>query len=88
MNTFLIAYDICDSKRLNKVSKLVYANALGGQKSVLEVPLSKNELNSFITQLLDLTIKQDKINIISICSKPLLFGKATSIPYDKGVIIV
>lgn len=88
MNTFLIAYDICDRKRLYKVAQLVYAHALGGQKSVLEAPMSKSELNSFISKLLDLTKKEDKINIIPIQSNPLLFGKASFVTYDKGVIIV
>lgn len=88
MKRYIIAYDICNPKRLYKVAKLLYANALGGQKSVLEIPLSKKELKGIIDSLQSIIKKEDKINIIPVEENPLLLGKAKSIDYEKGVIII
>jgi len=88
MKRYIIAYDICNPKRLYKVAKLLYANALGGQKSVLEIPLSKQELKPIIVELIKIIKKEDKVNIIPIEGKPLLLGKAKCIDYEKGVIII
>jgi len=85
---YLIAYDITNDKRLAKVRKLVYSYALGGQKSALEVPLTKKTLKDFIKKLKPLIKERDKVNIIQIDNEPLLFGRADFITYDNGVIIV
>jgi CRISPR-associated protein Cas2 len=88
INNYIIAYDICDDKRLARVRKLIYSYALGGQKSALEVPLSKNEIKIVIDKILSLTKKEDKVNIIPFEGKPALFGKANFVEYHQGVIIV
>ncbi len=88
MKNFLIAYDICDPKRLYKVAKIVYSYALGGQKSALEAPLSKNEVRELIEKIEKVVKKQDKINIIPFYGEPAIFGKAKHIKYHQGVIIV
>ena len=85
---YLIAYDITNDKRLTKVRKLVYSYALGGQKSALEVPLSKKSLKELVKKLEPLVKENDRVNIIQIDEKPLLFGKADFVNYDNGVIIV
>lgn len=85
---YIVAYDIIDPKRLNRVRKLVYSYALGGQKSALEVPLDKRSLKELIRKLKSLIKDGDKINIIQINEDPLLFGRADFITYDKGVIII
>jgi len=41
---YLVAYDICDPRRLARVLKIVRAYATGGQKSVHECWLSPGEL--------------------------------------------
>ncbi len=87
-DTYLIAYDICDPKRLAKVAKLAYSFALGGQKSVLESPMSKADLREFVKKISQIIKDKDKVNIIPTQNKPLLFGKAKSIEYFDGVIIV
>ena len=88
MKHYIVAYDILNDKRAVKVRKLVYSYALGGQKSALEVPLKQKELKEFVKQLEPLLSDEDRVNIVEVEEKPLLFGKADVIGYDKGVIIV
>ncbi len=85
---FIIAYDIFDAKRAYKVRKLVYEYAMGGQKSALEVPLTKVELQEIVKILKPLLKDDDRVNIIEVEEMPLLFGRADVLEYDKGVIIV
>lgn len=51
MNTYIVAYDICDPRRLNRVYRLCrnYGDHL--QKSVFECDLSKSEKAVFESQL-------------------------------------
>ncbi len=88
VKTYLIAYDICDEKRLHKVAKLVYAYSLGGQKSALEAPLSKADLKELVSKLTKIIKKEDKINIVPFKGEPVIFGKARHIKYHKGIIVV
>ena len=76
---YLIAYDICDPKRLRRVHKQVEAYAIGGQKSFYECWLTKCELNRLKLELKTIIeIQEDCILVFQISSsvKPLLFGKA------------
>ena len=84
----MVAYDILSPKRAVKVRKLVYSYAIGGQKSALELPLKKNELKGFLTQIEPLFHDEDSINIIEVEEEVLFFGKADVLAYDEGVIIV
>lgn len=88
MKHYIVAYDILNAKRAVKVRKLVYSYALGGQKSALEVPLTKKELEAFLKQLVPLLGDEDRVNIIEVEEEAMLFGKADVLAYDKGVIIV
>jgi len=88
MKDFLVIYDVFDPKRLREVKKIVYAYAMGGQKSAREVPLDASKLKSLVKELLGVISDEDKVNIIRV-SKPILLGKATRIEYiDNGVVIV
>jgi len=87
-NSYLICYDIADKKRLNKVRKVAYSYALGGQKSAVEAPLDKRALKELVSKLNRLIRDNDKINIILFEGEPLCFGKANFIDFDKGVIII
>jgi len=88
MKHYIVAYDILNDKRAVKVRKLVYAYALGGQKSALEVPMSKEDLKEFLTLLEPLLSSEDRVNIIEVEEESMLFGKADVLAYDKGVIII
>ena len=76
---YLVAYDICDPKRLRNVHKKVEGYAIGGQKSFYECWLTMAELTIFKQQLYELIeITEDKIYIFQIPkdTKPQLFGRA------------
>jgi len=88
MYNFVVAYDIFDKKRLPKVKKIVYAYALGGQKSALEVPLNKHLAKELIRDVKNIMNKEDKLNIIKIIGKPILLGKAQHIPYENNGVII
>jgi len=86
---YLVCYDISDAKRLRKVAKVVYSYAIGGQKSALEVPASRTELESLIGKL-DAMIDhdQDRIHIVRFIDEPILLGCADFLGYDEGMVIV
>jgi CRISPR-associated protein Cas2 len=89
MRYYLVAYDIADERRLNKVRKIAYAYALSGQKSAVEAPLDDAALRRLVAELEAVIDEEvDKINIIPIKGEPLLFGKAEFISMQKGVWIV
>jgi CRISPR-associated endonuclease Cas2 len=86
--SYLICYDVFDTKRLKKVKKVAYSYAFGGQKSALEAPLDSVLMMELIKELEKILKDEDKVNIIRV-SKPILLGKATRIEYiDNGVVIV
>ncbi len=64
---YIIAYDITDVRRLNKVRKFLKGYSTGGQKSVYECFLTDGELNTVreeLTELID--DKDDRIHIFSL----------------------
>ena len=86
---YVIAYEILSPKRAVRVRKLLYEYAFGGQKSVLEIPLSnKRELTLLLKELKPLLSEEDSVNIIEVNNSIKLFGKADVLKYDKGVVIV
>jgi CRISPR/Cas system-associated endoribonuclease Cas2 len=89
MKNYLLCYDICDEKRLYQVAKHSYPLALGGQKSALEVPLSKKEAKYIIhklSSLIDPT--EDKVNLIEVEDNTIYLGMKLDIQYDEGMIII
>lgn len=61
---YLIAYDITDDRRLNKVREFLKGYSTGGQKSVYECFLTDGELN-FVTKNLKILIHSpdDRVHI-------------------------
>jgi len=88
MKQYLVIYDIYCAKRAYHVRKLVYSYAISGQKSALEVLLSKKELKELWSLLTPMLGEGDSVNIIEVYDEVMLFGKADKLSYDKGVIIV
>jgi CRISPR-associated endonuclease Cas2 len=88
MKNYLVAYDILSDKRAFKVRKLVYGYALSGQKSALELLLSRQDLKEFLKQLKSLLSDEDRVNIIEVHEDAMLFGKVDVLSYDRGVVIV
>ncbi len=86
---YLLCYDIADEKRLYRVRKQSYPLALGGQKSALQLYVSKREA-SRVLQVLKSHVKEDedRINIIQVYDAPLMLGKSLELSYDEGAIII
>lgn len=61
---YLIAYDICEPRRLNRVRDVLKAYSTGGQKSVYECWLSPAELEDVIQMLRGLIEpSEDRVHI-------------------------
>lgn len=76
---YLIAYDVCDTKRLNKVRELLKAYSTGGQKSVYECWLSGTEFSEVLKTLAQLIAPtEDRIHVFALDgrSRPQTLGIA------------
>lgn len=88
MKDYLILYDIFNPKRAAKVRNYLYKYRTGGQKSALEMPLSKKISDKLLFKLSCYTKDIDKINIIKVHKNPILLGKATQLNYKSNGVIV
>jgi len=89
MHHYLLCYDIADPKRLYRVRKHSYPLALGGQKSALEIPASKNEIKRVLGTISDeMKLCEDRVNIIEVEEHPIILGKDMDITYEDGAIII
>lgn len=86
--TFLLAYDICDEKRLYKVRKILEKFALCTQKSAFEAKLSQVALKNLITSLKKIAKKEDKINLIRILGKAEVLGKQDEEFFNNEMVII
>lgn len=64
---YLVAYDVCDPKRLSRVCRYFHSYRVAGQKSVPEIWVTSGELDTIesdMRQLLD--TDADRIQIIAL----------------------
>jgi len=88
MKKYLIGYDVINHKRRNKIRKIVYSYAFGGQKSAVEALLSKKEVFEVARRLSAvMNLENDSVHIIGV-KKFLYLGKAKEIKFEKGDIII
>jgi len=88
MKKYLIGYDVINHKRRNKVRKLSYSYAFGGQKSAVEAFLDKKDIFEITKRLsLVMDLENDSIHIIGV-KKFLYLGKAKEIKFENGEIII
>lgn len=89
MQHYLIAYDIAHAKRRRKVAKLVYAVALGGQKSALESILDEHQVDD-LAENLHVKMKNDvdSVHLVKVAPNAILLGCAVGLEYDEGAIII
>lgn len=76
---YLVAYDICNPKRLSKMHKKVEAYAIGGQKSFYECWLTGREFLEFKAEIAEIMqYDEDRVVIFQLHSdtQPILFGTA------------
>jgi CRISPR-associated endonuclease Cas2 len=88
MKIYLISYDIFEPKRLRTVAKVVEKYKLKGQKSSWESPLNQKLIKALVEELEKILKEEDKLNIIEIVGEPILLGKAKSLNYKKGGIVI
>ncbi len=63
---YLIAYDICEDRRLNRVRHLLKGYSTGGQKSVYECFLTDGELHMITAMLRNMIdAEEDRVHIFT-----------------------
>lgn len=87
MNQFIIAYDIFEEKRLRSVRKIAYSYALGGQKSALEAALELHEIRALVSELNEIIVAEDQINLIKF-THCITLGKAEQLTFHKNGIVI
>ncbi len=76
---YLIAYDVCEPRRLNRVRELLKGYSTGGQKSVYECWCTPAELTEIQNSLRDLIVAdEDRVHIFAMDgrSRPHTLGIA------------
>jgi CRISPR-associated protein Cas2 len=73
----VIAYDICDEKRLSKVAKFLEKNGVRVQKSVFELDVSTRKANTIFNELKELIEKGDKCFMFNVSDKEDIQGKTS-----------
>ncbi|HPP06793.1 MAG TPA: CRISPR-associated endonuclease Cas2 [Syntrophorhabdaceae bacterium] len=87
---YLIAYDISDEKRLNRVRHFLKGYSTGGQKSVYECFLTDGELNyvqSQLRELIDETTDRIHIFFMDARSRTHTLGIAVQ-PHDPSYFYI
>ena len=76
---YLIAYDVFDPGRLNRVRELLKAYSTGGQKSVYEcwlTPAELTEVTETLRRLIDATVDRAHVVTLDGRSRPHTLGIA------------
>lgn len=82
---YLVAYDVCNPRRLRKVCKYLTGFKVGGQKSVYECWVTPAELRTMRGELEDLMDRtEDRLHIVALDPRmqTRCFGVAT--PFQPG----
>jgi len=88
----LIAYDIEDDKRRNRISKLLEFYGIRVQESVFECNLNERLYKALLDKMQELATNDDNIRIYPICkecfAKTMGIGKVKHFPGLRGYEIV
>ncbi len=77
----MIAYDISDEKRLNRVRHLLKGYSTGGQKSVYECFLTEAELDSIVEELTYLIDERfDRVHIFQVERRAKIYALGKAVP--------
>ncbi len=87
---YLVAYDVCQPRRLRKVCRYLGSYKVGGQKSVFEVWVTPAELRGIrveLERLMDLG--EDRLHILSLDPRmtPRCLGRASSFSVKHFAIV-
>ncbi len=62
---YIVAYDICNSRRLNRARYFIKNYSTGGQKSVFECFLTENQVNNIMLTLSNIIDNNvDRVHIV------------------------
>jgi CRISPR-associated protein Cas2 len=87
---YLVAYDVCEPRRLQRVCRYLTGFKVGGQKSVFEIWVTPAELTHIRTDLDELMVPaEDRLHILALDPrmKPLCLGRATSFEQHYFAIV-
>ena len=79
-NLYLVAYDVCEPHRLQRVCRYLTGYKVGGQKSVFEIWATDAELRKIRCELEELMdAAEDRLHIVALDprSSPHLYGRAS-----------
>lgn len=87
---YLVAYDVCNPRRLQKVSRFLAGYRVGGQKSVYEIWATSGELRQIrieLERLMD--ADDDRLHILALDPrmKPRCLGRATTFNQSHFCIV-
>ncbi|HLA34218.1 MAG TPA: CRISPR-associated endonuclease Cas2 [Rhodocyclaceae bacterium] len=87
---YLVAYDVCDPRRLHRVCKFLQGYRVGGQKSVFECWVTPGELKE-LRQGVEARMKpgQDRLHILALDPrmKPKCYGLAHTFSQNHFLIV-
>jgi CRISPR-associated endonuclease Cas2 len=87
MQSYLIAYDIADSKRLRKIHALVASWGIMQQKSLYESAATRSELIDWARMLMQQMQEEDRAHLIHLLGSPLMVGRPVRLIHThEGVI--
>lgn len=87
---YLIAYDVCDPRRLAKVCRYLTGYKVGGQKSVFEVWVTRAELDRIHNDLQAIVdAEEDRLHIFALDPRtaPRCFGRAATFTTNHFAIV-
>lgn len=87
---YLVAYDVCDPRRLYRVSRFLTGYKVGGQKSVYEIWATKGELRRIRAELENLMdADEDRLHILALDPrmKPRCMGLASTFTQNHFCIV-
>lgn len=87
---YLVAYDVCEPKRLAKVCRYLTGYKVGGQKSVFEIwatPAELAQIRCGLEKLMD--ADEDRLHILAIDARttPRCFGRASTFAAQHFAIV-
>lgn len=89
---YLICYDICEPKRLQRIAKTLEKYGIRVQYSFFEVDISEEMLNEIVKALSAIAfLKEDKIYVYPICDecrkKVIIDGTGAFLPLQSYIIL-
>jgi CRISPR-associated protein Cas2 len=87
---YLVAYDICEPRRLHRVCRYLTGYKVAGQKSVFEIwatPAELARIHADLEAMMD--ADEDRLHILALDPrmKPALFGRAQTFTAQHFVIV-